>query len=66
MTYRLSWDSRCADCRTLLPKGSTGHRVEDRLLCEECSADAEWSEAEAAKPAPRTLLHGLLVDRSRS
>ena len=52
--YRLSWDSRCADCRALLRSGSTGYRVQSRLLCQQCSADAEWTEAEVANHARTT------------
>jgi hypothetical protein len=48
IAYRLSWDSRCADCRALLRSGSTGYRVQNRLLCQQCSADVEWTEAEVA------------------
>jgi hypothetical protein len=48
IAYRLLWDSRCADCRALLMAGSTGYRVQNRLLCQECSADVEWTEAESA------------------
>lgn len=51
IAYRLSWDSRCADCRTLLMAGSTGYRVQNRLLCQQCSADVEWTEAEVANHA---------------
>ena len=54
ITYRLSWDSRCADCRALLRSGSTGYRVQNRLLCQQCSADLEWTEAEVANHA-RTM-----------
>jgi len=43
MTTRLlRWDSRCADCRGMLPAASTGDQVHDRLLCAECAADADW------------------------
>ena len=51
IAYRLSWDSRCADCRALLRSGSTGYRVQNRLLCQQCSADVEWTEAEVANHA---------------
>jgi hypothetical protein len=51
IAYRLSWDSRCADCRALLMAGSTGYRVQNRLLCQQCSADVEWTEAEVANHA---------------
>jgi hypothetical protein len=54
ITYRLSWDSRCADCRALLRSGSTGYRVQNRLLCQQCSADVEWTEAEVANHARKT------------
>jgi hypothetical protein len=47
----LSWDSRCADCRALLMAGSTGFRVRDRLVCRQCSAEVEWTEAEVVNPA---------------
>ena len=51
IAYRLIWDSRCADCRALLRAGTTGYRVHDRLLCQECLTDVEWTEAEVANHA---------------
>lgn len=51
IVYPLLWDSRCADCRALLRSGTTGYRVHDRLLCQECSTDVEWTEAEIAHHA---------------
>lgn len=66
IAYRLSWDSRCADCRALLMAGSTGFRVQHRLLCQQCSADVEWTEAEVANPAQGHVRQDVRMARSRS
>jgi hypothetical protein len=37
--------------------GSTGYRLQNRLLCRQCSADVEWTEAEVVNPAGRLRRH---------
>lgn len=44
-TQLLTWESRCADCRRMLPADHTGRQVHDRLLCAECAAEADWMAA---------------------
>lgn len=29
----------------MLPAGSTGYQVHDRVLCAQCAADADWMAA---------------------